>query len=97
MQPHGKVLLVIGIIGTVLILAFSSVIMGSKPSASAEPPAQATATAVVATPTAIPSPTAIPTIVPTPAPAPVRQDCNAIRGSEYRSAEERSWFLANCS
>ena len=25
-----------------------------------------------------------------------RRDCDAIRGTEYRSASERQWFLANC-
>ena len=25
-----------------------------------------------------------------------RTDCDAIRGTEYRSATERQWFLANC-
>ena len=25
-----------------------------------------------------------------------RGDCEAIRGTDYRSAEERQWFLANC-
>ena len=25
-----------------------------------------------------------------------RQDCNAIRGTDYLSGEEREWFLANC-
>ena len=27
---------------------------------------------------------------------PDRVDCGAIRGSDYRSATERQWFLANC-
>ena len=26
-----------------------------------------------------------------------RQDCTAIRGTQYRSGEERDWFFANCS
>jgi hypothetical protein len=25
-----------------------------------------------------------------------REDCDAIRGTDYRSPEERTWFLANC-
>jgi hypothetical protein len=25
-----------------------------------------------------------------------REDCDAIRGTQYRSAEERDWFLDNC-
>jgi hypothetical protein len=37
-----------------------------------------------------------PDAAPTPAPAENRQDCNAIRGTDYLSPEERDWFLANC-
>ncbi len=44
-----------------------------------------------------------PTISPTPPPptptaTPVlnRLDCDSIRGTEYLSGEERTWFLANC-
>jgi LPXTG-site transpeptidase (sortase) family protein len=41
--------------------------------------------------------------LPTPRPAPtatavaIRTDCAAIRGSDYRSAEERAWFQQNCN
>lgn len=46
----------------------------------------------------------LPTATPTPMPQPVvpvaqpenRSDCNAIRGTPYRSDEERSWYLENC-
>jgi hypothetical protein len=36
---------------------------------------------------------------PPPAPPIVqnRQDCNQIRGTQYRSDAERNWYLANCS
>jgi hypothetical protein len=37
-----------------------------------------------------------PTPVPTEAPVTNRQDCNAIRGQQYLSEEERTWFLNNC-
>jgi hypothetical protein len=39
-----------------------------------------------------------PTPAPPPTEAPVtnRQDCSAIRGQQYLSDEERTWFLANC-
>jgi hypothetical protein len=42
---------------------------------------------------------AIPTPAPTPTTAPAinRMDCAAIRGSDYRSPDERTWFQANCS
>ena len=48
-------------------------------------------------PTPAPEPTAVPTPEPPPPPPPAnRADCNAIRGTSYLSAEERTWFLANC-
>lgn len=34
---------------------------------------------------------------PVPSVLPDRRDCNAIRNTEYRSAAERQWFLANCT
>ncbi|HVZ11850.1 MAG TPA: hypothetical protein VG965_02365 [Patescibacteria group bacterium] len=33
---------------------------------------------------------------PAPPPPPDRTDCASIRGTDYRSPGERSWFLANC-
>lgn len=33
----------------------------------------------------------------TPARLADRRDCNAIRGTDYRSESERQWFLANCN
>lgn len=44
-----------------------------------------------ATPTAVPEATAEPT-----APVTNRQDCNQIRGTQYLSPEERTWYLDNC-
>jgi hypothetical protein len=46
--------------------------------------------------TSVPLPTAAPaaTAVATPV---NRADCNAIRGSDYKSDAERDWFRANCS
>jgi LPXTG-site transpeptidase (sortase) family protein len=38
-------------------------------------------------------PTAVATVVPTPA---HRTDCTAIRGTDYRSDAERTWFQQNC-
>ena len=37
-----------------------------------------------------------PTAAPTELPVTNRQDCNAIRGQQYLSEEERVWFLSNC-
>jgi len=45
-----------------------------------------------------PSPEATPTlVVPTATPVSYRTDCAAIRGTDYRSNEEREWFRQNCS
>ena len=48
---------------------------------------------VTVTPTATPVPPA-----PTATPGEVanRADCNQIRGTQYHSPEERTWYLANC-
>lgn len=46
-----------------------------------------------------PTPTAeaeAPPPEPTAAPVTNRQDCNQIRGTQYVSEEERTWYLANC-
>ena len=48
------------------------------------------------TPTPSPSPTPRPTATPTPDPSVNRLNCQQIRGTDYRSPEERTWFLANC-
>jgi len=37
-----------------------------------------------------------PRITPTPTPTLNRQNCDQIRGTDYRSEEERLWFQANC-
>lgn len=42
------------------------------------------------------SPTPEPEETPEPDPALNRADCDAIRGTDYRSVEEREWFLDNC-
>ncbi len=50
-----------------------------------------------AAPTKSPTPVATKTPVPAPTAAPAnRADCDAIRGTDYESPEERTWFLANC-
>ncbi len=46
--------------------------------------------------TASPSATITPTATATPTPAPDRQSCKEVRGTKYRSAGERNWFLLNC-
>jgi hypothetical protein len=56
---------------------------------------------VIASPTAAiaiaPSPTQPPLPTATPAPSATnRRDCAAIRGTDYRSEEERLWFTQNC-
>lgn len=42
------------------------------------------------------SPTPAAAETPAPDPALNRADCDAIRGTDYRSVEERQWFLENC-
>ena len=34
--------------------------------------------------------------ITTPTPRPDRKDCDAIKGTDYRSETERAWYLANC-
>jgi len=55
---------------------------------------------VVVTPTELPAtataqPLAVATSAP-PTPLPDRTNCAEIKGTEYRSAAEREWYLANC-
>lgn len=50
-----------------------------------------------ATATVTSTPRPRPTNTPEPTPeAPNREDCDAIRGTDYQSPEEREWYLANC-
>jgi len=78
---------------------------------SATPEVRAEAQSVQATPTEAPqlrdfaTPTPVPVVstpepvVETPPPPEIladRTDCNAIRGTDYRSETEHQWFLANC-
>ena len=46
--------------------------------------------------TPTPSAGANPSVTPVPDPSVNREDCEEIRGTDYRSPEERQWFLANC-
>lgn len=41
--------------------------------------------------------TAVPQATPTTSPTGDRTNCNAIRGTEYRSEAERQWFIRNCT
>ncbi len=44
------------------------------------------------------TPTTISSVLAAPTPSPLadRTDCDAMRGTDYRSPAERTWFLANC-
>ncbi len=53
----------------------------------------ATSTAVATSTPPIVAPTLRPTAPPRP---PDRTSCSAIQGTDYRSASERTWYLANC-
>jgi hypothetical protein len=86
-------------LGLIVIFAATALTFVVEPEAST---ADTTPTPVPDTQTPQPEPTAEPTPEPAPPPqpepAPVtnRADCNQIRGTNYLSAEERTWFLANC-
>jgi hypothetical protein len=54
------------------------------------------APAAIDTITAAPSSTPEPAATGSPGSDVNRADCTAIRGTDYRSTEERTWFLANC-
>lgn len=58
-------------------------------SGSGTPAPSATASSLASASTATPALAATATPV-------LRTNCDAIRGSDYRSAEERTWFLQNC-
>ena len=110
MQAHGTVLVVIGLIGTFVILALGTWRAGPRADVAAEPPASTIAATVTPmptlTPTATPEPVPTETPVPpptetpeptaTPLPQPNRFSCSAIRGTSYLSSAERTWFLNNC-
>ena len=54
-------------------------------------------TSEVLTEAAAPTPRSLPpTEPPVPTKLPDRNDCDAMRGTDYRSPTEREWFLANC-
>jgi hypothetical protein len=46
--------------------------------------------------TTVSTPTPQPSATTTPDAGVNRLDCTEIRGTDYRSPEERTWFLANC-
>jgi hypothetical protein len=99
--------LLIGLVGlasatTVIALAVAllpgdgeekGVSTGGTPLSAGVAGAQQTATVAPATATPVP-PTA--TLEPEPTPLPERTSCEEIRGTEYRSEQERQFFIANC-
>ena len=92
-------LIVAGIIGIVVLSAVAGLMdpSASKSTANAKADAEPGVTVTVETP----GPEAAPPTQPPPAPtaAPVvanRANCDQIRGTDYNSPEERTWFLSNC-
>ncbi len=92
----------LAIAGIIVVLAASVYTgLGASTSGNAQGDVLATATAdaadpveiVVLTPTPSPSPSPTPTATPDPD---NRLDCDKIRGTDYRSTEERTWFLDHC-
>jgi hypothetical protein len=61
----------------------------ATPSATSSPSATATPS---------PTETATPTTTPTPTSTPLRdrENCDEVRGTEYRSSKERYWFQVSC-
>ncbi len=88
-----RLILLVGVPVAAFLLAVTFSVTLSR---DEETPAE-TSTPVVA----MPGPTATlvpptPTPVPTAVPPAHRIDCATIRGTPYRSDDERSWYLANC-
>lgn len=91
-------------LGIIVIVVSTSVAFAMEPGSTASDSTPTPiATTVVPEPAAEPEPTAerepaaVPEPTPAPPPAPAnRADCNQIRGTNYLSPEERTWFLANC-
>jgi hypothetical protein len=86
--PRIVLILVFPLVAFVIAVAYTLGTSGDD-----DPPAQQaqvlpTVSIAVSTPQPQVSPTAIA--------VPIRTDCAAIRGSDYRSAEERDWFQKNC-
>jgi hypothetical protein len=77
------------VLGLLVVIAGGTLTAVSDPDkAGSSPPA--------ASDVADASATATPPPEETPTPVTNRQDCQAIRGQQYLSPEERTWFLANC-
>jgi predicted secreted Zn-dependent protease len=97
-------------LGALIFAALAiSLACGAKGDERVQPPGGApavgpSATEAVATPTATASPVAQPSLPPVPTPAPQpqpppppdRSSCAEIRGTDYRSAAERQWYVDNC-
>jgi hypothetical protein len=82
-----KYLIVIGVI-VVIMSGGLAELSGTGASAGSSSRAEETQTAPAAEATSTPEPTAEAVTN--------RADCGEIRGTDYLSADERTWFLANC-
>src|ERR1044072_8270518 len=89
-----RLVLLVGVPGAAFIVTvtFSVALGRDNPAPAATPTLAVALPAPTATPRP-PEPTAPP---PTATPPPYRIDCAAIRGTAYRSDEERTWYLTNC-
>jgi hypothetical protein len=94
-------IVLVAVVGPLVLVTLTG---GGGGSAAAPPPTATRSIGVVSRPTDTPTHTptntatstytAVPTRTSTP--EPVRQDCDEIRGTEYRNEDEREWFLTNC-
>lgn len=85
-------------LGIIVVIVSTSVAFAMEPGSTLpESTPTPIATEVVVEPTAEPEATAVPAPAEAPPPPPAnRANCNEIRGTDYLSGEERSWFLTNC-
>ena len=96
-QMNGASLLVIGVVAFVFGVALHVYVVKSvlDSGSGSSGPTGSQQQIVVSTATSQPA-VANATVTPTNAPEADRTNCEAIRGTAYRSENERQFFLANC-
>ncbi len=87
-----RIAIVLAVPAVVFLLAVGVKLGASSGSEPAPPP-----TLAVSVSTPRPTPAVAAALASTPTPQPSRTDCNAIRGTDYRSEDERAFFQKNCS
>ncbi len=87
----------IALAGFVVLVFGAAVIFATSGGDEAKTPASNRSTAGAGLDVAPTRLATVPAATATPAAAANRANCTAIQGTDYRSPEERQWFLANCS